>query len=195
LAARLDLVVYRLPGSAMKDAALETPAEREAENEEPALCWRRCPDTNPREDSLLAAAVGRKPEQEIMRRTWLKDFSKIPARAIGIGMQIRALAATPRFAPESGLHVLKSSKQGQPARVLIEGTESELEAYLPPEGITRRGAIGSQARRRVYDRTLEMVEDPSLECRLLWQDRAVAGVLAKAIDDRLQRNLLSIIAD
>ncbi len=193
--ARIDLVVYRVPAGAEKRAAPEPSEEQKSEKEEQEFVWRRCSEMGPREDSLFVTAVGRKPEREIMRRTWVKDLSTMPARAIGIGMRIRAAAAMPRFAPEAGLHLLKTGKQGQPARILVEATESELEAYRPPEGITRRGALGSQERRRTYDRTQEVIEDLLLQRRLVWQERALAGVLAAAIDERLQRNLLALLEE
>lgn len=192
---QVDLVVYQLPGNGAREITAEQPEGEKTEAGEARFTWRRRPATDPLEDSLIAAAVGRKPEQEILRRIWIKDLSALPARIIGIGMQIRALAATPRFAPEPGLHLLKMEKQAQPARVLVDGAERELETYLPPEGITRRGAIGSQERRRIFDRTLELVEDLFLQRSLIWRDRALACVLADAIEERLQRNLLSVLED
>ena len=75
----------------------------------------------------------------------------------------------------------------------MEITESEPADYLPPLGITRRGAIGSQNRRRTYDRIQDVLDDVFLQEKLPWQNRPLAAVLGEAIQERLQRNLLALL--
>jgi ATP-dependent Clp protease ATP-binding subunit ClpA len=150
-----------------------------------------------RQDTLFAAAAGRQPEREVLTRLWPKDIDAFldqpPGRVLGLALNLRGRAAAPRFAAEQGLHLLRSPKQAQPGKCLVEISEAELTAYLPPAGIARRGTIGTQNRRRSYDRGLQVLDDHVLEKKMPWQSRPLPAVLAEAMEERLRRNLLGLL--
>jgi ATP-dependent Clp protease ATP-binding subunit ClpA len=174
--------------AAEKEAAPPADAADEAE-EPPPLFWRK--------DVLIAAATARQPEREVLRREWVEDpaafLGNPPARVLGLALRLRGPAAAPRFGTEPGLHLARSGKQPQPVKCLVEISEADLAAYLPPAGIARRGALGGQNRRRTYDRVAQAVEDALLNTKVLWQTQALAAVLGQLIEDRLQRNLLALL--
>ena len=68
-------------------------------------------------------------------------------------------------------------------------------AYLPPAGISRRGVIGSQDRRRTYDRVQEVIEDPRLSGRFPWHNRPLAVALGEVLEDQLRRCLLGLLEE
>jgi len=62
-------------------------------------------------------------------------------------------------------------------------------------GVTRRGAIGSQAPRRVYDRGASIVGDRLLGEVRPWAGDSLAAVIATAIADRLRRDLRALLTE
>ncbi|HMC89809.1 MAG TPA: hypothetical protein VKI17_09680, partial [Gemmataceae bacterium] len=191
----IELVAYRLPsapavtqdGPATKSS--DPQVEEEGDEVLPAQFWRQ--------DTLVLAASGRQPEREILTRQWVNDpgsfFARAWERIPGLVLGLRGAAAALRFTPEAGLHIFRGPRQAQPTPCLVEITESEPADYLPPLGITRRGAIGSQNRRRTYDRIQDVLDDVFLQEKLPWQNRPLAAVLGEAIQERLQRNLLALL--
>jgi ATP-dependent Clp protease ATP-binding subunit ClpA len=136
---------------------------------------------------------------ELWQRDWKGPLERRPVRypqtylaephagVIGLGLSIRAVAAFPRFAPERGLHQLKGVKQT--TRCLVHTSEETLTDYVPPEGIERRGAIGSQERQRTYDLEQGLAEDFLLKRKFTWPTRQLASVLALALGERLRYHM------
>ena len=185
----VTMVAYRLP-----DGAEQTPPagkEGAAEEEPPRQFWR--------ENKLLTPASGRQPERVILVREPVKDITAFltnpPTRLPGLALGLRGPGAAPRFVPEQGLHILRGPKLPQPVACLAEISEAELTAYLPPMGITRRGAIGTQPRRRTYDRGLEALDDALLAEKLPWQNGPLAQVLAEAVGRHLRRAMLVLLEE
>src|SRR5262249_35173560 len=141
-----------------------------------------------RQDTLVAAATGREPERPVLVRQRVEDagafLAEPPERLPGVVLGLRGPGAAPRFMPEAGLHLLRGPR---PAGCLVETSEAGPRDSLPPSGITRRGAIGSQPRRRSYDRGLEVLDDVRLAAKLPWQGRPLDEALADAITRQLRR--------
>jgi hypothetical protein len=77
----------------------------------------------------------------------------------------------------------------------VESSDADLAAYLPPAGISRKGAFGTQDRRRTYDRGLEVLDDVLLGLKVAWQNRPLTEALGEAIEKLLERNLLAIVEE
>jgi hypothetical protein len=189
----IELAAYVLPDKAKtsKEQVAESRPGTE-ENGEPARqFWRQ--------DTLVVAASGRTPERDVLKREWVRDFGAffaappdwLPGLALGLG----GPGAAPRFAPERGLHILRSPRLSQPAACLAEASEDRLADYLPPLGTSRRGAIGTQSRRRTYDRGKELLDDPLLGSPQPWPNRPLEGVLSETIGAHLRRAMLSLLEE
>ena len=191
----IDMLEYRLSGGKQaRDAARDQPegaGTGDESAEPPKQYWRN--------DRLYTAATARQPERELLVREVVKDqtafLASRPARLPGIVLDFRGLAAAPRLMPEAGLHVLRAPRLSQPVPCLVETSDVELSAYLPPPGITRRGAIGTQNRRRIYDRVSEVLDDLMLAMKLPWGNRALSDVLAEAIEQRLRRGMAALLEE
>jgi hypothetical protein len=193
----VGMVAYLFPAASKtpRESAGKEPAENEASTDEdaepPRHLWRA--------DSLIVAAVGRQPEREVLVRKPVRDIgaylAEPPARLPGVALHLRGSGAAPRFMAEAGLHLLRSSRQPQPTPCLVESSDAALLEYLPPPGITRRGAIGTQPRRRTYDRGMEILDDAALAAKLPWQNQPLPEVLAAAITLRLRRAMLALLEE
>jgi hypothetical protein len=189
----VELAAYVLPEKAK--AAREQPGGadpgREGNGEPPRQFWRQ--------DTLVAAAADRVPEREILERVWVKDpdafLAAPPARLPGLALRLRGPGAAPRFAPEHGLHLLRAPRLPQPSACLVEASEARLADYLPPPGVSRRGAVGTQPRRRTYDRGRELLDDALLGTTLPWPNRPLRLALAEAADAHLRRATLALLEE
>ncbi len=189
----VEVVAYLLADKtkAAKEQSAESSPEPAEEGEPPRQFWRQ--------DTLIVAASGRTPEREVLQRHWVRQpgalFAVPPARLPGLALRLRGPSAAPRFAPEQGLHILRSPRLSQPAVCLVEASDARLVDYLPPPGISRRGAIGTQSRRRTYDRNKELLDDPLLEAPLPWPGRSLEGALTEAIGSTLRRAMMSLLEE
>ncbi|MBL8797666.1 MAG: ATP-dependent Clp protease ATP-binding subunit [Planctomycetia bacterium] len=188
---RQSATSYCLPS---KDQAVaegtepKSASQRTNASEPPAQFWD--------ENKLYADANGRPPRPLLVRER-IKDLwtflQEPPPRLLGIGLQLTGRAATPRFVSEQGLHVFRGAKQAQMGRCLVDVSSATDANYLPPPGITRKGAIGDQDRRRAYDCNQEIIDDLLLGEKLPWQNQPLAEALAAAIEQLLQRRLLGLL--
>ncbi len=192
------MIAYLLPDggkqerpAAGKEQAAETAPVSDQEGEPPRQLWRA--------DRLWIPAAGRRPEREVLVRKKVEDIASFlaapPPRLPGLALSLRGAGAAPRFMPEQGLHVLRDPKNPQPIACLVEGSEAELTDYLPPPGITRRGAIGTQPRRRSYDRGQEVLDDVLLAEKLPWRNDPLAHALAEAINKHLRRAMKALLEE
>ena len=92
-------------------------------------------------------------------------------------------AAFPRFAAEEGLHVIQTTKKT--TRALVSASDAVMTEYRAPEGIERRGTIGSQPRRRHYRPEQGTVEDDRLGSLNLI-GKTVAEVIVFCIEETLK---------
>jgi ATP-dependent Clp protease ATP-binding subunit ClpA len=193
LAARVG--VYRLPADA-RPAPEPAPAAGQAapaaaEATEPPSFWRG--------DKLMVPATGREPERVVLVREWVEDvpafLARPPQRLPGLVLGLSGPAAAPRLVPERGLHLLRSPRLRQPAGCLVETSEDRPDAYLPPADFARKGAIGTQDRRRVYDRGTEVVEDPLLDGRVPWRNHPLDEVLLEAVEKHFRRCLEGLLEE
>jgi ATP-dependent Clp protease ATP-binding subunit ClpC len=102
---------------------------------------------------------------------------------IGIVVGVVSSLVYPRYEPERGLHIfIEEEKQ---YKCLVHTSEASTEKYLPPPGISRRGAIGAQEKRRTYNFNDNIVEDESYKKRLYLNGRKINEAMATAINERL----------
>jgi ATP-dependent Clp protease ATP-binding subunit ClpA len=187
-----DLMACRLPEPGRSPSAkdLERGPVEESETPGAKQYWRK--------DILIAASIGREPEREVLVRDLVADadalLAELPPRLPGLALELHGPAAAPRFTPEQGLHLLRSPKQPQAACLVVATTEA-LTAYVPPPGITRKGAIGTQDRRRTCDRGAGVLEDVLLARRIAWQNRSLTAALTEAITEYLRRGLRTMLEE
>lgn len=192
------LAAYLLPAGARTapepaPAPASAPAADAAEEraQPPRQFWRR--------DKLIVAATARAPERVVLVRQWVDDAASFladpPPRLPGMVLAVAGPAAAPRLTPEEGLHLLKASKLRQPAACLVDTSEVQVEVYVPPHDITRKGALGTQDRRRTYDRGLEALDDPMLLVRVPWRSRALSEALDEAIEKHFRRCLFALLLE
>jgi ATP-dependent Clp protease ATP-binding subunit ClpA len=188
-----NVLAYFLPaaGRLPADAGGKAPERGTTDALPPRQYWRN--------ETLIAAPSGRESEREVLTRDLVKDvdafLADLPQRLPGLALELHGTAAAPRFVPEQGLHILRGPKQPQPGVCLLEAGDTALAAYVPPPGITRKGAIGTQDRRRTYDRGLALLDDARLLVRVSWQNRPLAAALAEAIEANLRRCLHSLLQE
>jgi ATP-dependent Clp protease ATP-binding subunit ClpA len=191
----VEAMAYRLPetGKTQREPEPDTRGAALAADDSGEL-----PQQYWHEDTLYAAASGRRPERPVLVRERIEEpaafFATAQERLPGVALRLRGNGATPRFTSEQGLHVLRAPRLPQPVACLVEVSDVGLPAYLPPSGITRRGAIGTQTRRRIYDRGLEVIDDAMLAARLPWSSR-LADALAEVIEKGLRRAVSALLEE
>lgn len=99
---------------------------------------------------------------------------------VGIGMCLLGRMAYPRLEAESGLHVFPG--KGTPVRCLVHVSQQPMADYKPPARIDRKGSIGGQAVRRVYDRQRNIIEDKQADVRQRWPGDTLRGPMASLVD-------------
>jgi ATP-dependent Clp protease ATP-binding subunit ClpA len=171
------------------------PAAEEGESDEDTPVVTKQPSW--RKDALIQPAAGREPEAILLERT--ADDGRLlrspPERLIGILLRLEGTGVALKYLPEQGLHQLKGRDFVPPATCWLDADAVSAERYLPPTGITRKGAIGTQPRRRVYDLVAEVAEDDSLGKKLPFDDAGLAGVIRTATEQHLERRLLSVLKE
>jgi ATP-dependent Clp protease ATP-binding subunit ClpA len=192
------MVAYLLPNG--EKAERSTPDKGQAtEPEPPPDPEAESPRQSWRDDRLWLPAAGRQPERPVLVRKRVEEIAAFlaapPPRLPGLALSLRGSGAAPRFMPEQGLHPLRDPKNPQTMTCLVEGSEAELTDYLPPPGITRRGAIGTQPRRRTYDRGQEVFDDVLLAEKLPWRNSPLAQTLADAINRNLRRAMRTLLEE
>jgi ATP-dependent Clp protease ATP-binding subunit ClpA len=116
---------------------------------------------------------------------------------IGMALRIEATHAFPLFAAEAGLHQFISTQMG--GKCLVEASElplcgaKENTFYLPPAGIERRGAVGSQPKRRVIQVDRGQVEDVHLNRRQSWDGNSLANLVAELMEENLRNNARKLL--
>jgi hypothetical protein len=185
----VELVVYQLLSNApqRKEDEEVVPNEPKA-GEKPKTFWHG--------DVLMAPAEGRQPLRPLLQRVRVSDVARFfgaPLPLLGLALQIRGPAATPRFATEAGLHVFRGPKKPEPSHCLVLSSDAKLLDYTPPPDILRRGTGSAQDRRRTYDRTQDVLEDGQLGERRPWPGRSLVPVLGTAIEDHLRRRVLALL--
>src|SRR5262249_19696753 len=116
-------------------------------------------------DYFIPPPGGRSAATGVVRQTPKKAedfFAQPPEKTIGIVIHLLGDLFHPRFAAETGLHVVKEKKEDR--LCLIEAAPPPLDAYKPPEGIDRQGAIKAKgaAQIRAFDRAKGLVKDKTL---------------------------------
>jgi hypothetical protein len=82
-----------------------------------------------------------------------------------------------------------------PDKALVETSRRPLHEYLPPEGITRRGAIANQQRRRSCDVPRRLVDDAHLGDKRTYQEDTLAELLYAAMEEFLDLKLKGLLAE
>jgi ATP-dependent Clp protease ATP-binding subunit ClpC len=110
---------------------------------------------------------------------------------VGLALVNHGLGALPRFAGEAGLHVFRTS-QGNSA-CLVDTSEREWRDYTPPAGMDRRGKIGRQERRRVYELEKGTFEDMRIPGKHYATADSLADALTLLLEACLARNVQAIL--
>jgi ATP-dependent Clp protease ATP-binding subunit ClpA len=169
----VEAVRYVLPGSEPPPGPLvpPIPARQAARNlSKPARSLRtgnvrpkdsdpptgefRVPETAWSEGRLFRMADN--PPKELLWRLAVpydRPLANFPQGTIGVGLVIAGTGAHVRFGGEAGLHKIVNPHTTDPANpdVLVKVSHEPLQAYRPPEKITRKGAIQDDEPRRVYE--------------------------------------------
>jgi ATP-dependent Clp protease ATP-binding subunit ClpA len=105
---------------------------------------------------------------------------------VGVALHLVGSEGVLRFAGEAGLHQFQvpSNMDGSSPDVLVETEAGDLENYLPPEKIERRGGIGAQPPRRIYSSEKQRIVDPKHETTMEWE-----GDLLKPLTELTSLNL------
>jgi ATP-dependent Clp protease ATP-binding subunit ClpA len=184
-----QFVTYRLPKGEPAPPPRDPTSAGDAAV--PAVRWR--------DDHLITSVTDRAAEQGLLIRDWPAAGASLPAsppvHLIGIALRIRGPAAAPRFGSESGLHTFVMPKQSQSRKCLVEVSDLSLQEYLPPQSITRRGAIGAQDERRSYHRNQQVIVDALLKKRLPWTAGPSGPLLAELLGELLRRRTLELLEE
>jgi MoxR-like ATPase len=120
---------------------------------------------------------------------WRKTFQEEVANVsrtkgvIGLGLELQGEAVYPRYAPEEGLHHFQTPRHSSKALVVTD--TNPMTELTFPEGIDRRGAIGSQPRRRLY----RLEQGGAEDSRLGWQNLpnlALEAVVSHCLESTLK---------
>jgi hypothetical protein len=75
----------------------------------------------------------------------------------------------------------------------VETSEAPLAQYVPPEGIDRRGALGTQTKRRLYDIIQGKVEDFQLHRKRDWTERHLVQLLREITEEHLLQSAQALV--
>lgn len=118
-----------------------------------------------------------------------KYFDK-PEKAVGLLFRVTGTNVYPKYASEADQHIF--TENGNAHKCLVHISESSVKKYRPPENIHRRGSIGNQDKRRLYNHDENYAEDLYLKRRFV-MGRMFKDVLIDAIDETLLAKALKII--
>jgi ATP-dependent Clp protease ATP-binding subunit ClpA len=185
----VEMVVYHLLSNAppRKEDEEAVPKEPKA-GEKPKTFWHG--------DVLMTPPEGRQPQRPLLQRTRVANIAGFfgePPAVLGLALQIRGPAATPRFATEAGVHVFRGAKKPEPSHCVVVHSDAKVLDFAPSPDILRRGTVNAQDRRRTYDRTKDVLEDGQLGERRPWPSRSLVPVLGTAIEDHLRRRALATL--
>jgi hypothetical protein len=147
---------------------------------------------------LIAVATAKQPERVVLERQDVvtEMLGGLPAETLGVALELSGRGAAPRFQDEAGLHLIRLDETRQvPEKGLVETSRRPLREYVPPEGITRRGAIANQPRRRSCDVPRRLVDDEHLGDKRTYQQDTLAELLYAAMEEFLNKKLQGLLSD
>jgi hypothetical protein len=109
---------------------------------------------------------------------------------VGAALEIRGSAVNWRLTGETGLHILQGKNSG---KCLVEAGACSMKEFVPPEGVERRGAIGSQPKRRIYQLERGEVEDLMLRRKFRIRTAELHLLLAEITDQLLQDRIRDML--
>lgn len=115
-------------------------------------------------------------------------FEAPPDQLAGLGLEIEGRMAGLRYDSEPGLHVLRLCGIGAELGCLVLAG-STMARFRMPDGLHRRGAIGTQKPRRRYDFGRRELVDPVADVRLAWTGQNSAEALASVLETTYGRRL------
>lgn len=122
------------------------------------------------------------------------DFLFAPqTQILGIALRVKGALALPRYEPEWGLHSM--TREQQTNRNLVHTSEGELEDYVPPAELKKRGSIRHQETRREYNRSEGTVVDHFLEEKFFMQRDDFKPALQHAIEKHLIKNARALLEE
>lgn len=168
-------------------------SKREASTEKPLFQrWGR----DALENYLLVDQHG-EPLRIILKRTplhrerWQAELSHT---VCGLGMRITGSGSNARFLREHGLHQFQMKEEyGISPDVLVEVSNDELRRFLPPFGVTRRGAFTDLPPMRIYREATLRIIDTKLAQAFVWYTRtaeSIKEITAAHMRDMLQELVL-----
>jgi ATP-dependent Clp protease ATP-binding subunit ClpA len=175
-------------------ASPQPPARAESKPTEP-------PDEGPQRwegDRLIAVATAKQPERVVLERQDVvaETVRWLPEGSLGVALELSGRGAAVRFQEETGLHLIRLDETTSVLdKGLVETSRRSLHEYVPPEGITRRGAIANQTRRRTCDVPRRLVDDEHLGDRRTYQEDTLAGLIYTAMEECLQKKLQALLTE
>jgi ATP-dependent Clp protease ATP-binding subunit ClpA len=100
-----------------------------------------------------------------------------------LALEIRFPNADPTLCLERGLHTFFHQKK--PSRCVVDISEAPIGSYAPPAEMARQGAIGPQAKRRVYNLDTSLIEDARLDLRQPWSGRDLREQVRELVEKTL----------
>jgi ATP-dependent Clp protease ATP-binding subunit ClpC len=114
-----------------------------------------------------------------------------PEKVLGVSLAVTGPAALPRFELERGTHQMV--KQKKKIHCLVDVSELAIKAYVPPEGIERKGAIRSQHIRRRYDMDTKAFKEKNQGRAYNWAGRDISPVLHMIMEQNLIEAVTSMV--
>ncbi len=111
----------------------------------------------------------------------------------GFLMEIRGENCLLLLKDEVGVHVLHAKDAAD--ECLVHVSDATIAKYVPPEGITRRGAIGRQGKRRVYNLRRRTAEDLVLRITVSWTGGGFVPAIAALLHENLMRAVEAQVDD
>lgn len=112
-------------------------------------------------------------------------------KTLGLVFTVQGTQVYPRYESEQGIHTFIEREQRYECLVVVSNIDNAL--YKAPPGISRRGYIGNQDKRRSYNLNNYLIEDMLLKKKFPFTRRFLAKPLAEIIEEYLFNQAQALI--
>ena len=126
-------------------------------------------------------------EESENRALWCEPVSfqeSFREHPLGLAVELHGERVLPLMLGETGLHVFGSTS---PRCLEVIVSANPLKDFDPPDDLHFRRGVGGAAKRRFYNPSQGMVEDPRLERRRPWNGKGLEKILADFLPAELAR--------
>lgn len=137
-----------------------------------------------KDDPILRIGYGDEADD---RALWCEEVAFqdcLKGEVAGIAFELQGQRILPLMLGESGLHAFGGSK---PRYVEVVVQPNPLKSYLPPIDLHYRHSLAGPAKRRFYNETQGLVDDPRLDRRRPWNGKGLEKILSELLGDELIR--------